>query len=586
MNSMAVPTSTDQEFLAIRVRLLAGSALRLPAVLFLISCLVCLALRKHVPLATLLLWLFLAMGTVLPRAAYAWWLLYLRQSGGSARRDYNLFILFAAMAGSGAGMSAPMFFPFLQPPEQAFIGMVLTGLVAGGVATSGSSPLVLAAYALTALLPLGIAWNVYGHDALNLVTWLVLLFSSVMLFYARDGKRVLFDSFVIRRQRDEAYARLEQKNQEVMHVSAKAEALAETKTRVLAAASHDLRQPLHALSIYSAVLAANPTRATLQEVAQNIDQTVRSLGALLDALLDLSQIDSNSFPMQIRAMDLAQVAKQVCREFEPLASAKGLQLELAVTSAPVLSDPLVVERIVRNLLDNAIKYTGAGQIRVSIAVAGGQATLIISDTGKGIAQDQLPRVFEEFYQVDNPGRDRRRGLGLGLSIVQRMVSLLGVRLDMQSVLGTGTVVRLTLPCTAHTEVLPQSLDYSTDCLHGKRILLIDDEAIIVASMSALLQMWGAQPMPAATLMAARQQCEQAGTPDLIIADLRLANGESGVNWIGSLREQFGPVPALVITGETVPERMSQAAEAGLQVLQKPVTAEVLFDAVTGQIFQH
>lgn len=584
MKTLAVPSESDQEFLAIRVRLLARSAIRLPAVLLLISCIVCFALRAQVPRATLLLWLGLSMAAVLPRALYAWWLLYQRQGPIAPRRDYNVFILFAAMSGAGSGMSAPMFFPFLQPPQQAFIGMVLAGLVAGGVATSGSSPLVLAAYAVSAMLPLGVAWSVYGHDELHLVTWLVLLFSSVMLFYARDGKRVLFESFVIRRQRDEAYARLEQKNQEVMTVSAKAEALAETKSRVLAAASHDLRQPLHALSIYSAVLATNPNRNTMQEVAQNIDQTVRSLGALLDALLDLSQIDSNSFPLHVRPVCLGAVVHQVCAEFEYAAMDKGLSLEVNVVPTTVLSDPMVLERIVRNLLDNAIKYTQQGGISVALERKDSTAELCIRDTGKGIAAEQVEQVFEEFYQVDNPGRDRRRGLGLGLSIVQRMVNLLGAKLELESTLGKGSCFRLLLPIAKRGAMEPTCADLTNLCLSGKRILLIDDEALIIASMSTLLQAWGAQPLAASSFATAEQYCAALDKPDLIIVDLRLADGENGVVWLARLRERYGQIPALVITGETVAERMAMATAANLPILQKPVSPERLFDAIAGQLF--
>jgi signal transduction histidine kinase len=585
MNLLRQPTPTDPEFLQVRVRLLAQSAIRMPLLLFGITGIVCLALRKHVPLPSLLLWLGLCQLAVIPRAIFSGWLLYWRKSPARPVRDYRLFIFFAALSGAACGASAPLFFPMLAPSEQAFIGMVLTGLVAGGVASSGSSPLVLAAYAGASLLPLGRAFARYGHDDLHLVTWLVLLFSIVMVNYTRDGKRVLFESFLIRRERDQAVARLEQTNAEVMRISATAEALGQAKTRVLAAASHDLRQPLHALSIYSAVLAANPTPATLREVAHNIDQLVRSLGALLDALLDLSQLDSNSFPVQPRALDLAAIARQVQQEFAPAAAAKHLALMSRLAPAAVWADPLLIERIVRNLLDNAIKYTDSGQIELSTEVNGDQARLCVQDSGKGIAPDQLARVFEEFYQVNNPGRDRSRGLGLGLSLVQRMVALLGAQIELQSEPGRGTCASLILPHVPEQAAGPALPLATPGQLHGKTILLIDDEAAVLASLSALLTLWGAHALPAATLAAAWQACANCPLIDLMIADLRLADGANGVALVRALHEQYGVRPTLFVTGETAPERLREAKAEGWPILQKPVASERLYTIIIEQISQ-
>lgn len=569
------PNTTDLEFLNLRVRLLAQQAIRVPLVLLAIGLIVGFAIKDAVDRYSLIIWLSFFVGASIPRALFAKWRLSQPDDLIHASRHYWLFVLFAILNGLGAGISAPLFFPTLSAAEQAFIGMVLTGLVAGGVATSGSSPLVLAAYALSALLPLGFAWNYYGNDRSHLVTWLIVVFSAMMVVYARDGKKVLYQSFLIRRQRDEANALLQQKNEELSQAKAAIENLAQTKTRVLAAASHDLRQPLHALSIYSAVLSASPSQDTLKEIGHNINQLVGSLAALLDALLDLSQLDNQSFPIQYAQLDLANVAQKIAQELKHRTETKGLTLELQLEPAPVFNDPLILERIIRNLADNAVKYTDQGFVRISTLQKGGLAYLEISDSGRGIAPDQLDRVFEEFYQVDNPGRDRSLGLGLGLSIVQRMTKLIQAELRVDSRVGRGTSFTLQLPThqpkqAEHHDELPHK-----ELLKGKTILLIDDEYSIIASMTSLLNLWGARTLSACDMDQALEIIKDDSLIDFIIADLRLKQGENGVTVIQNLRQILGEVPALIISGETSPERLLDAKNVGLTVLQKPVSADQL-----------
>lgn len=571
-----LPRATiDQEFLNLRVHLLAQQAIRVPLVVLVVALIVCFALRASVSTDRLLIWLIAFVGASIPRALFARRILA-HAMRERPDRDYLIFTLFAAINGFAAGLSTLLFFHTISSAEQAFIGMVLTGLVAGGVATSGSSPSVLASYALSALLPLGISWNLYGNDRSHLVTWLIIIFSAMMVVYARDGKKVLYESFMIRRQRDEAYAQLQTKTEEIIQANAAIENLAQTKTRVLAAASHDLRQPLHALSIYSAVLSANPSASTLKEIGSNINQLVGSLAALLDALLDLSQLDSQSFPTQNSQTDLACIAKKIAQEFEHRIRDKGLILETNLMPAPVFSDPIIWERIVRNLLDNSVKYTESGRIRISTRVVDMKSCVTIEDSGKGIAHDQLEKIFEEFYQIDNPGRDRSLGLGLGLSIVQRMSKLINAELHLQSTPKQGTRIELQLDAytgefIANAEPTPRS-----DLLKGKSILLIDDEYSIITSTTILLEMWGVCTYSATDMNDALEIIQNHSDIDLLIADLRLKNGENGIHVIQNLRQILGELPALIISGETSPERLSDAKNYGLTILQKPISADLLY----------
>jgi two-component system, sensor histidine kinase len=566
----------DQEFLNLRLKILAHAAIRKPPLMLLFSVFVCLGIKDNLSFQPLISWILLIQVVAIPHAIYGYWLLRKDTRMVNAERYYWIFVAFAVFNGAAAGVSAPLFFASISPAQQALITSALAGIVASQVANTGSSPWVLAVYSLTALLPLTVSWSMYGNDKSHATTWLVLTFAATMVIYARVGKKVLHQSFLIRRQRDEAYILLQQKNDEIIRANATVEKLAETKTRVLAAASHDLRQPLHALSIYSAVLSANPSPKTLNEIGHNIDLLVRSLGALLDALLDLSQLDSHSFPTQTSHACLAHISKKIAQEFALSIATKGLQLETSFLPAPVLSDPLILERMIRNLIDNAVKYTHKGVIRITTEVVDGKSIFILNDTGKGIAADQLGLIFEEFYQVDNPGRDRSQGLGLGLSIVQKMASLLSAELTIDSELGVGTSVSMRLPHHPLHGENSAPLFINDEQLMGKTILLIDDEYSIISSMSAILQMWGATTLAATDLSSALAVVHTNKAIDIIIADLRLSKGESGVDVVKQIHNVLGVLPTLIVTGETSSERLSAVKAYGFPVLQKPIPAGELF----------
>jgi two-component system, sensor histidine kinase len=575
--------TADREFLSLRVNLLAKAAIRIPIILLLVSVLVCFELKNSVPTNKLIFWVVIVQVAAISRAIFAYWVLKRGANFFDPLVIYGIFVILAGLNGAAVGVSATLFFPTTSLSQHALIAMVLTGLVAGGVATSGSAPAVLASYSLAALLPMAVSWSIYASDQTQLVLWSVMIFTLAMVMYAGAGKRVLNESFLIRRQRDEAYRTLQAKTEEIANANAAIEKLAKTKTRVLAAASHDLRQPLHALSVYSAVLSANPKQDTLAEIGYNIDQLVRSLGALLDSMLDLSQLEDHSFPMQTSDACLAKISKKVTQEFEHSISAKCLILNLDLLPAPVISDPLILERIIRNLIDNAVKYTHSGFIRIETNVIDDASVFTLTDSGIGIPRDQLDNIFEEFFQIDNPGRDRNQGLGLGLSIVKKMVSLVDADLSINSTLAAGTTVSLKLP---HRPMRQQNDIRSGWCgilLNTKTVLLIDDEASIIASMSALLKLWGAKVCTAADMESALLVAKRASSIDLIIADLRLKNGESGVDVVNRLREIWDSVPALIISGETLSERLSQAKEAGLTVLQKPIPPDLLFTKIANEI---
>lgn len=500
-------------------------------------------------------------------------------------RAHAAFVALAGLSGAAIGASAVIFLPRLPILHQALLGAALMSIPAAGVSVAQSSRYMLAAYAISIALPGTIAWSLLHPSQFLGVTALTSLLCVVLILVAADGDKLLLRSVVIRHERDRLVHDLEQRNADVRAAMALAEQSAQARARVLAAASHDLRQPLHALSVYSAVLAAHPAPETLSEVAQNIDQIVRALGSLLNGLLDLSRLSAGYYVPEHQTLALERLVAEVCAEYETSAAQKGLSLQQDFTAIRLQGDAVAISRIVRNLIDNAIKYTEIGEVRVSTRLELlGQTPLVVlsvTDTGKGIPAAEQSRIFEEFYQLDNPGRDRSKGVGLGLAIVQRLCELIGAKVSVESVVGQGTCFRINMPLVLAESTTPErtTSGAADPSLQGKRVYVVDDELEILKSMRMLLGVWGIAATTAESARAADRIFEQHGPPDLLIVDLRLGENEHGARLADRLQQHYGSFPVLIITGETSSEALLQANERSYTLLQKPITPELLRRAI-------
>jgi CheY-like chemotaxis protein len=257
-----------------------------------------------------------------------------------------------------------------------------------------------------------------------------------------------------------------------------------------------------------------------------------------------------------------------------------------------IGDPLAIARIARNLLDNALKYTERGSITVTVTANGATqgdrarpVILTVEDTGKGIPASEYDKIFEEFYQLDNPGRDRSKGVGLGLTIVQRLCELSGAQVSVRSEPGKGTSFRVDFPAVASapepTVANPQA--HADISLRGVRVCLVDDETDILRSMKHLLNAWGMECFTTDSAVGAEACFKERGRPDLLITDLRLGKGEHGAELALRMRQQYGHVPVLIITGETSSTALREATERGFTLLQKPVVPETLREAIVAQL---
>ncbi len=358
------------------------------------------------------------------------------------------------------------------------------------------------------------------------------------------------------------------------------------KTRFLAAASHDLRQPVQALALNMAALeieARAAGAAAPLALVQRMSASLQALTQMFDVLLDISRLDAGIVPVHAQPLALAPLLQRLHGELAPVAAARGLRLRLhlprrTAARASTHSDPVLLERCLRNLLDNALKYTARGGVLLALRPRGGGWQVQVLDTGIGMAPEVLARACEEFFQADNPGRDRARGLGLGLAIVQRVLRLLGHTLALRSRPGYGSTAEVALPAHAAPPVAAEAPGGHAHAPGAPGLVaVIDDDSAVREALAALLQRWGHGVLQAADAEALLAQHAAAGQPPLqaLVTDLRLARHATGLEAVAAVRAALGEgpgaaLPALVITGDIAPERLQQLRDSGLPWLTKPV----------------
>ena len=355
-----------------------------------------------------------------------------------------------------------------------------------------------------------------------------------------------------------------------------AEAASRAKSRFLAAASHDLRQPMHALSLFAATLVERLRYPEVRQIADQMQASIISLTTLFDSILDISRLDAGTIQVRTVSFRLQDIFDNVRRDFSGRASSKAIRLQVVPTSIVVRSDPLLLERVVRNLAANAVNYTERGGVVIGARRHGKLVRIEVWDSGAGIPATEQKRIFEEFYQIANPERDRSKGLGLGLAIVKRLAELLHHQIDVRSEYGRGSLFSITVPRGVLRKADPvEAANLRTDSMSGsaeRLVVLIEDERIIREATQTLLSDWGCQVVACASADEARMRLNEMGKmPDLIIADYRLAGGNTGIEAIRAIRGESGAgIPAVLITGDAAPEHLKQAQEHNFPVLHKPV----------------
>ena len=500
---------------------------------------------------------------------------YLRARPGVEdwRRWANLFVVGTVAGGLvwGAGL------PWLMASGRLDLQVLVTGvLVIGtyGIVSAAGAYLPAFYTFVTPIVPL-IGWYLFQGDGLHIICGaMLLLWAPTVAVIGQRYNRILTEALELRFEK----AALADDLQAQKHVAEQANL---AKSRFLASASHDLRQPVHALAMFVGALRSYDLQPRAADLVEHMDASISGLDGLFASLLDVSRLDAGVIEAKPVPLPLQPLLARICRDLAGEADAKGIALRLSPTSASVRSDPILLERVMRNLIGNAVRYTDAGGVLVGVRARGGEVSLEVWDTGRGIAPEQQDVVFEDFYQVADPQRTGGAGLGLGLAIVRRLTGILNHALTLHSTPGRGSVFRLRAPRVAAPRVATAVLPAARPPADPSQafILAIDDEAVIQIAMTELLTSWGYRVGVAGGVEEALSKLAGWPTPDLIICDFRLARGESGLKTIARLQAAVGAlVPAILVTGETAPDQL-RGVMAGHPLLHKPLAPARLRAAV-------
>ncbi|MEC4718019.1 hybrid sensor histidine kinase/response regulator [Noviherbaspirillum sp. CPCC 100848] len=356
------------------------------------------------------------------------------------------------------------------------------------------------------------------------------------------------------------------------------------KTRFLAAASHDLRQPMHAITLFVAALKAENFEGRPHYLLDRLDRSIAGLDELFNRLLDLARLDAGIITPAFKTFDARLMAETLESRFAPMAASKALDFRIRCPEGLLVhSDPVLLDELLGNLLSNAFRNTQRGGVLLSMRERGGSLRIQVVDTGCGIPEQCFESIFDEFVQLNNPSRDRRKGSGLGLAIVKRLADVLGHRIRLRSRVGRGSCFELLMPSAPANSADPHESAAKTtaSALDGALALVVDDEADILAAMEAILTAWGCHCITARSpAEAARYIDDSPRFPDVIITDHRLDNHLTGFDVVSAVAPLLAyEVPVIVISGECSPALEQQAQDRGYALISKPVNSLRLHRAI-------
>ncbi len=520
----------------------------------------------------------------------------------------------AGASGALWGVGLALLFPDALLAQMAAI-LAAAGMCAGAAAALSSYGPAFYSFLIPVLLPLWARLAVEGTFAHLAMAAMVLADSAALSLVARNlgrtfarSQRLQLEKDALLRARDRLLSSLEQRVEEravelkssnaqltieiaerrraeeaERRARGEAERANAAKSRFLATASHDLRQPFQAMRLFHHILQSRLTEEPTREIATRLGEAMQAGEELLNALLDSSTLEAGTVEPRVSDFPIHSMLTRLAQEFEPQAAAKGLDLRTVPSSAVVRSDPVLLERMLRNLLNNALRYTQRGGILLGCRRMGARLSFVVADSGIGIPAEKQQAVFEDFFQIGNPERDRSRGLGLGLPIVARMARLLDHPISVRSTPGRGSAFAISVPFVQASAVAPAlpSEPAMEVPPSASTILVIEDDREQRIGMQMMLEGWGyrviAAGNPEKALIAVRSAPR---APSLVISDFRMPSKITGVETIQLIAEIVGRrVPGIILTGDTGPDRLREAKQSGCVLLHKPFAPERLREEV-------
>ena len=483
------------------------------------------------------------------------------------------WIVQAGVAGALWGAAGWLLFLPAEPLKLLVLITVILGVAFGSLTLYATYQPALYAFLPAALLPLALRLAMQPDSAYVTAAVVLLAMFGFAMYFGRTFASAVFDSARNNYENELLVAQLLSEKRVADEARRAAEEATRSKTKFFAAASHDLRQPLQAIGIYCSLLKKR-AEGPVEPLAKSLSAAVDSLSKLVEELLEISRLDAGAIQPRLQQVLLDEMLAQVAQEFRPLANGKGLDLRVRKPSLAIESDPVLLARVLRNLLGNAIRYTASGGVLLAARPRGGLVSIEVWDTGPGIHQSELSRVFDEFYRGESSKGEAASGFGLGLSIVRRICNVLGHPLIVTTRPGSGTVFRIEVPPSAlpHHGPLPDTaLTDSSICqLTGQRLVLIEDNEEIRNSLQHLLRSWGAEVIAEAGMtpeLAA--QLAQQPRIDLVVADQNLGDGGAGTDAVLAIRERVGvPVPVVMLTAVGAGEVIGDFQRAVKRVLQE------------------
>ena len=479
-------------------------------------------------------------------------------------------LISSALLGFLNTLPAPLFFPQLDPSMRALFTGVLVSWISVAVLVIGLQPRIYLLYMLVSFGNLSAGW--FMAEARDAAIGLTAIMAVASLILGRFSLRLaeLFEeSILIRHEKGQLVYQLERALSET-------ESAQRTRLRFLAAASHDLLQPVHALMLLSGLLQnAEPERQP--ELGARIRMTAESVEAMFRGILELARMDAGTLHAQRRVVALGPICHAVQAAYDARCHDRDLKLTVSCAdNLAVWGDPALLDRVLRNLVDNAVKFTQTGGVTMECTAQDHLAHIVITDTGAGIEPDDLPQIYDPFYRGRSAREAEVDGLGLGLAITAHMVHLMGGQIAIDSVRGVGTTVRLQL---ARAAMVPNPGSVRTTRqrrpLRYRRIVLLEDDRLAREATLMWLIEYGAQVISAADVERALTDCRARGfVPEFILADFRLGLGDNGIESIKRLRAEFGDCPAAIVTGEEVSTAL---LPDNVCMLRKPLKPEQLED---------